>query len=293
MPVIQPNNSFGVTSGQNHNAAPFLKWAGGKGQLLKQYEKFIPNRDRIGRYFEPFIGSAALFFYLQPPQATLCDINHKLIDVYRVVQQDVENLIEALKVHKNNKTHYYRVRKMKPEKLTPVKQAARLIFLNKTCYNGLYRENSRGEFNVPFGRYKNPTICDEDRLRNASCALQGVELRDVDFEEAVEPARAGDFIYFDPPYVPLTATSSFTSYNKYGFSHEDQVRLAETFRRLDRRGCYVMLSNSSAPVVYNLYEGYKITKIKARRSINSKADGRGPVTELLITNGNWRKILGR
>jgi DNA adenine methylase len=275
-----------------HNAAPFLKWAGGKSQLLKQYQPFFPPRERIGRYFEPFIGSAAVFFHLRPPQATLCDINHKLIDVYRVVQNDVEKLIDALKVHKNDKNYYYRVRARKPHKLDSVAQAARLIFLNKTCYNGLYRENSRGEFNVPFGRYKNPTICDEERLRTASCVLQGVELKAVDFEEAVEPARAGDFIYFDPPYVPLSATSSFTSYNKYGFNHEDQVRLAQTFRRLDERGCYIMLSNSSAPVVYDLYDGFQMTKIKARRSINSKADGRGPVTELLITNGDWHKKVG-
>lgn len=274
------------------NAAPFLKWAGGKSQLLKQYKPFFPPRDRIGRYFEPFIGSAAVFFHLQPAHATLCDINQKLIDVYRVVQQDVESLIEALQVHKNKKAYYYRVRAKDPEKLSQVERAARLIFLNKTCYNGLYRENSKGEFNVPFGRYKNPTICDEDRLRTASCVLQDVALKAADFEEAVKPAQAGDFIYFDPPYVPLNATSNFTSYNKYGFSHEDQMRLAETFRDLDRRGCYVMLSNSSAPVVYDMYDGYHLTKIKARRSINSKADGRGPVTELLITNGDWHKILG-
>lgn len=284
MPAIQQN--------YNENAAPFLKWAGGKSQLLKQYKDFLPDRERIGRYYEPFIGSAAVFFNLQPAQATLSDINHKLIDVYRVVQQDVAGLIEALKVHKNQKAYYYRVRNMKPEKLTHVEQAARLIFLNKTCYNGLYRENSKGEFNVPFGRYKNPTICDEDRLRTASCVLQGVELKAADFEQAVESAEAGDFIYFDPPYVPLTATSNFTSYNKYGFSHADQVRLAETFRRLDKRGCYVMLSNSSTDVVKELYSDYQQTKIKARRSINSKADGRGPVTELLITNGDWRQILG-
>lgn len=274
------------------NATPFLKWAGGKSQLLKQYKPYLPPRERIGWYFEPFIGSAAVFFHLQPANATLCDINQKLVDVYRVVQQDVESLIDALKVHKNKKAYYYKVRAKKPAKMSPVERAARLIFLNKTCYNGLYRENSKGEFNVPFGRYKNPTICDEDRLRTASCVLQGVELRAVDFETAVETAETGDFIYFDPPYVPLNATSNFTSYNKYGFSHADQVRLAETFRELDQRGCYVMLSNSSAPVVRDLYDGYQMAKIKARRSINSKVDGRGPVTELLITNGDWRKILG-
>lgn len=269
------------------NAAPFLKWAGGKSQLLKQYRPYLPDRRAIGRYYEPFIGGAAVFFHLQPPRATLSDINQKLIDVYQIVRDDVEGLIEALQIHKNTKSHYYRIRKQKPEKLSPVARAARLIFLNKTCYNGLYRENSKGEFNVPFGRYKNPTICDEDRLRTASSVLQGVELKAVDFEEAVESARPGDFIYFDPPYVPLNATSSFTSYSKYGFNHEDQLRLAETFRMLDKRGCCVMLSNSSAPIVHDLYQGYQMQKIKARRSINSKADGRGPVTELLITNGDW------
>jgi DNA adenine methylase len=243
--------------------------------------------EQIGRYFEPFIGGAAVFFHLQPSQATLSDINQKLIEVYKVVRDDVEGLIEALKVHKNTKTHYYTVRAKNPARMSPVAQAARLIFLNKTCYNGLYRENSSGAFNVPFGRYKNPTICDEDRQRTASCVLQGVELTAVDFEKAVGQARAGDFVYFDPPYVPLNATSSFTSYSKYGFAHEDQVRLAETFRELDGRGCYVMLSNSSAPVVRDLYDGFQMAKIKARRSINSKADGRGPVTELLITNGDW------
>jgi DNA adenine methylase len=271
------------------NAAPFLKWAGGKKQLLKQYQDFFPPREEIGRYYEPFIGGAAVFFHLQPTNATLSDINQKLVEVYRVVQQDVEGLIEALKVHKNDKAYYYRVRDKNPAQMSAVAQAARLIFLNKTCYNGLYRENSSGKFNVPFGRYKNPTICDEDRLRTASCVLQDVELTAVDFEAAVEPARAGDFIYFDPPYVPLNATSSFTSYSKYGFSHADQVRLADTFRKLDQRGCFVMLSNSSAPVVRDLYDGYHMEEIKARRSINSKADGRGPVTELLITNGDWRE----
>ncbi len=271
------------------NAAPFLKWAGGKKQLLKQYQDFFPSREQIGRYYEPFIGGAAVFFHLQPAQATLSDINQKLIEVYQVVQNDVESLIVALKKHKNTKTHYYRMRGKKPEKLSPVERAARLIFLNKTCYNGLYRENSSGAFNVPFGRYKNPTICDEDRLRTAACVLKNVDLEAVDFEEAVEPAQAGDFVYFDPPYVPLNATSSFTNYSKYGFSHADQVRLADTFRKLDERGCCVMLSNSSAAVVKDLYADYPMKEIKARRSINSKANGRGPITELLITNGNWHE----
>jgi DNA adenine methylase len=271
------------------SAAPFLKWAGGKKQLLKQYQDYFPPRERIGRYYEPFIGGAAVFLYLQPANAAVSDINHKLIDVYRVVRDDVESLSKALKVHRNTKAYYYRMRDKNPARMSPVAQAARLIYLNKTCYNGLYRENSSGAFNVPFGRYKNPTICDEERLRTAACVLRDVELKAVDFEEAVAPARAGDFIYFDPPYVPLNATSSFTSYSKYGFAHADQLRLAETFRMLDRRGCDVMLSNSSAPIVRDLYASYQMVKIEARRSINSKADGRGPVIELLITNGDWHE----
>ena len=167
-----------------------------------------------------------------------------------------------------------------------MQRAARLIFLNKTCYNGLYRENRRGEFNVPFGRYKNPKICDIDRLRTASLTLQGIRLLSGDFEGVVSGATAGDFVYFDPPYVPLSTTSNFTNYSKVGFGVADQERLAQTFHRLASRDCRLMLSNSSAPLVYELYggRGYNLIEVKARRSINSKAGRRGPVTELLITN---------
>ncbi|MCI0393346.1 MAG: DNA adenine methylase [Chloroflexi bacterium] len=265
-------------------AAPFLKWAGGKSQLLKQYQEYFPGRGQIGRYFEPFIGSAAVFFHLQPAQARLSDVNGHLVEAYQVVQKDVDGLIEALRVHQNDKEYYYQVRAQDPAAMEPVERVARLIFLNKTCYNGLYRENGQGKFNVPFGRYKNPTICDEERLRTASKALQGVEICQADFARAVEEAAAGDFIYFDPPYSPLSPTSSFTSYHQYGFSSEEQQRLAETFHCLAQRGCIVMLSNSSTSLVRQLYEGhsYQLIEIQARRSINSKADGRGPVTELLI-----------
>ncbi|MGW8318192.1 MAG: DNA adenine methylase [Candidatus Promineifilaceae bacterium] len=267
-------------------AAPFLKWAGGKSQLLDQYTPYLPPRERIGRYYEPFIGSAAVFFHLQPVRACLADVNDKLIEIYQVVQQEVESLIQALKGYENERDYYYRVRAMKPAELDPVQRAARLIYLNKTCYNGLYRENKKGEFNVPFGRYKKPTICDAPRLRAASRALQGVTLRVADFEQAVDGAGPGDFVYFDPPYVPLNATSNFTSYNRYGFGAHDQHRLAETFHRLAQAGCCVMLSNSSAPLVYELYgsHGYRVIEVQARRSINSKAERRGPLTELLILN---------
>lgn len=268
------------------DAGPFLKWAGGKGGLIRQYSAHFPPRERFGRYYEPFLGSAAVFFYLQPTNACLADVNEKLVELYRVVQNNVEALIEALKVHRNEKDYYYRIRAQEPTRLTSIQRAARLIFLNKTCFNGLYRENRKGQFNVPFGRYENPTICDAERLRASSRALQGVELRVADFEEVVADASPGDLIYFDPPYAPLSTTSNFTSYNKHGFGFDDQKRLAETFQQLTARGCLVMLSNSSAPVIYELYGGlgYNLIEIAARRSINSRADGRGAIKELLITN---------
>jgi DNA adenine methylase len=267
-------------------AKPFLKWAGGKSRLIPKYQPYLPEREEIDRYFEPFIGSAALFFHLQPGSAHLSDCNRKLIEVFEVVRDDLEGLIAALQPHRNEKAYYYSVRAQKPADLDKAERAARIIYMNRTCYNGLYRENQQGEFNVPFGRYKNPTICDEERLEAASAALQGVELRVSDFAAAVSGAGAGDFVYFDPPYVPLNATSSFTSYSRFGFDEADHRRLAETIDDLTQRGCRVMLSNSSAPLVYELYEdrGYHLHPIKARRNINSKASKRGPVTELLILN---------
>ncbi len=268
------------------NAAPFLKWAGGKGRLLKQYGPYFPPRNEIRHYYEPFIGGAAVFFHLQPQAATLSDINKKLVDVYQIVQQNVELLIPLLKEHKNEKEYFYRVRSLNPADLSPLEQAARLIFLNKTCYNGLYRENRGGRFNVPFGRYKNPKICDEQRLRTASAVLQGINLQEAEFDQAVSNAKPGDFIYLDPPYAPISATSNFTSYNRYNFLAADQRRLADTVHDLTARGCSVMLSNSSAPLVYELYgdRGYHLIKVKSRRNINSNADRRGLVTELLILN---------
>jgi DNA adenine methylase len=268
------------------DARPFLKWAGGKSRLIPSYAPFLPSRDTIRRYIEPFIGSAALFFHLQPVRARLADCNRKLIEVYEVVRDDVDGLIDALRPHRNDRDYYYRVRDLDPRTLDKIERAARIIYMNKTCYNGLYRENQRGEFNVPFGRYKRPRICDEARLRAASRALQGVELCAVDFADAVADAGEGDFVYFDPPYVPLNATSSFTSYSRFGFDDWDHQRLAEAVYELTLRGCRVMLSNSSAPLVYELYahNGYALQEIEARRNINSRADRRGPVTELLILN---------
>ncbi len=265
---------------------PFLKWAGGKQRLLPQYEPYFPPPAAIQHYYEPFIGSAAVFFHLQPRPATLADRNPNLIDAYCAIQQDVEAVIRALQPHRNESAYFYRVRAQDPAHLSPAERAARLIFLNKTCYNGLYRENSQGQFNVPFGRYKNPKICDAPRLRAAAAALQGVKLLVADFAQVVATAVASDFIYFDPPYAPLSATSSFTHYDGQGFDEADQRRLATTIHQLTDRGCAVMLSNSSAPLIEELYplSRYRHIPIHARRNINSKAHRRGPVKELLIIN---------
>lgn len=264
---------------------PFLKWAGGKTRLIAQYRAYLPALSHIHHYYEPFIGSAALFFHLQPPQATLSDLNPKLIEIYIAIQQEVEAVIEALQNHINDHDHYYAVRAQDVNQLSRAQRAARLIYLNKTGYNGLFRENQRGEFNVPFGRYKNPKICDPQRLRNASAALQGVTLQVGDFAEVVAHTEKGDFVYFDPPYVPLSPTSSFTSYNQHRFTNNDQYRLAQIVHELTERGCRVMLSHSDAPLVHELYgQDYQLISIFARRNINSKGNGRGPIKELLILN---------
>jgi DNA adenine methylase len=265
-------------------ASPFIKWAGGKKSLLSQFAPHFPPAGSYRRYFEPFVGSAAVFFHLQPENSHLFDVNPRLIEVYEAVRDHVEDLIAVLKGHRNEKDHFYAVRAQAENDLSPVERAARFIFLNKTCYNGLYRVNRQGQFNVPFGRYTNPKICDETGLRIASGALQAARLRVADFAILLDLVQAGDLIYFDPPYEPLSATSSFTSYTSGGFSSEDQRRLAAVYRELDRRGCLLMLSNSSAPLIFELYQDYRVHKISARRAINSKPGGRGQIVELLVTN---------
>jgi DNA adenine methylase len=265
-------------------AKPFIKWAGGKWQLLPAFKLHFPPRTAIKRYFEPFLGGAAVFFHLQHPHSFLSDSNAQLVELYQIVRNDVESLIGALLHHKNEEKYYYAVRGLDAASLSPVERAARFIYLNRTCYNGLYRVNSQGQFNVPFGDYKNPRICDAHGLRAASLALQRANLRLADFETAVKETQRGDLIYFDPPYQPLSKTSSFTAYTSDRFGEEEQRRLARIFRDLDRRGCYVMLSNSSAPLIRELYSEYNLIEVLANRAINSKANGRGKIVELLITN---------
>jgi DNA adenine methylase len=276
-------------------ASPFVKWAGGKARLLSQFEPYFPTR--LTRYIEPFVGGGAVFFHLyrqgrlRGKEVVLIDSLEELINCYQVVRDQPEALVAELGRHEAGKTdrgYYYRVRAWDRQpgyaQRGEVERAARFLYLNHTCYNGLYRVNRRGEFNVPFGRYRNPTVCDAANLRAASHALQGVRLLAADFERCLEVAQAGDFLYLDPPYHPLSATASFTSYTAGDFDVEDQQRLAEVFRQLDRRGCQVMLSNSSTPLIEELYAGYQQVRVRAVRPISARADRRGAITELLALN---------
>jgi DNA adenine methylase len=263
-------------------ATPIVKWAGGKSQLLNQLLPKAPAR--WNRYYEPFAGGAALFFALQPTTAVLCDTNAELTNTYAVTRDDVNGLIRALRHYRYDRDRFYEVRAQNPATMDEVSRAARFLYLNRTCFNGLYRVNRRGEFNVPFGRYNNPTICDAPKLRRASAALRGAEIRLADFENVADDAKRGDFVYFDPPYVPLNRTSSFTAYTAQAFGEEAQARLAGIFAKLDKKGCKVMLSNSDAPLVHQLYKGYRIDRVAATRNINSRATARGPIYEVIVRN---------
>ena len=263
---------------------PFLKWAGGKTQLLATFDQFIP--DEFNRYHEPFVGGGAMFFHManRRPDITagLSDLNAELINCYTVVRDDVEKLIKALKKHRNESDYFYQVRALDTSEMNAVERAARLIYLNKTCFNGLYRVNSRGQFNVPFGSYKNPRTCDEENLRAASEVLKKTVLAHQLFADSLKAARKGDFVYLDPPYQPLSATSSFTSYTSKCFGEADQKQLAEVFTSLAKRGCKVMLSNSDNEFVRELYKDFRQEVVYATRAINCRADRRGRITELLV-----------
>ncbi len=260
---------------------PFIKWAGGKRSLVDQFRPHLP---KFRGYHEPFAGSAALFFHLMPARAFLSDTNERLIRTYLGLKSDVEGVIELLRGYEHTREFFNELRAKDVDAGTDTEVAAWFIYLNKTGYNGLYRVNSKNRFNVPFGDYKRPNFCDEPRLRDCAARLEHVDIRVEDFETAASRAKKGDLVYFDPPYVPLSATSSFTRYTKDGFDNEAQVRLRDLAVSLKKRGVHVRISNSSAQAVYDLYEGddFKLIDISARRSINSKAGGRGAVKELLI-----------
>lgn len=263
-------------------AQPVIKWAGGKRQLIDRYKEFFPTG--YNAYHEPFLGGGAVFFHLIPPVSFLSDSNEELINMYLVIQNKVDQLIEDLSRHRNDSDYYYGIRSLEVGGLTDVQRASRLIYLNKTCYNGLYRVNRKGEFNVPFGKYRQPRFLDVDLLLAANRVLQRAVLAAGDFEMVLDNARPGDFVYLDPPYYPLSRTASFTDFTDQSFSSRDHERLARVFRQLARRGCLVMLSNSDTPFVRELYSGYEpgIIPLTANRSINSRGDKRGPVGELVV-----------
>jgi DNA adenine methylase len=265
------------------HARPFLTWAGGKGQLLAQLRPLLPAAGTYGRYFEPFAGGAALFFALNPKRALLADVNAELIDCYKAARDDVDAVIEALGQYRYGADHYYRAREIDPRTLPLAERAARTIYLNRTGYNGLYRVNRSGKFNVPMGRYTNPTLCDAANLKACSRALAKVVLRLEDFEAVAARAKPGDFVYFDPPYVPVSDTADFTSYVPGGFGSDQQRRLAGVFADLARRGVHAMLSNSDTPAVRELYEDFRIHRVLASRHINSRGSRRGKVGEVVVT----------
>ena len=272
---------------------PFLKWVGGKRQLLADIAPLVP--DQFTRYMEPFVGGGAVFFHLseqlndEKTPSLINDINPELVNCYQMVKTQTDELIELLKTHHHDKDYYLEIRNLDRQegglaKLSPLERASRFLYLNRTGFNGMYRVNSKGLNNVPFGRYKNPSLVNEDVLRAAAHALRFTAIQNKSFEACLEQAEMGDFVYLDPPYVPLNETSYFTSYMTDGFNMADQTRLAELVRELDQRGVVFIASNACMPVVQELYSGFRQIEVKAKRAINANGKKRQPISELLITN---------
>lgn len=273
-------------------AKPFLKWAGGKQQLLTQFDSLFPSH--IDRYFEPFLGGGAVFFHLWnkhkiAKQTMLFDNNVELIITYKAVRDQVDDLIQQLRLHErlHNRAYYYHIRSMDRAEniqLNDVERAARMLYLNRTCYNGLYRVNRKDQFNVPMGSYVEPKILHDATLRSANVALQNTCLQVQDFRIMADIAQAGDFIYFDPPYNPISKTASFTNYTAGDFGDNDQRALAALFKKLATKNCYCMLSNSYTPFILDLYQGFRIEAVLANRAINSNGKSRGGIKEVVILN---------
>ncbi len=274
---------------KNRLVSPFVKWVGGKRQLLEEITKYRPKK--FSTYYEPFVGGGAVLFHLQPAKAVINDMNEDLINLYRIIKEKPEELTENLKKHKNDRDYFYKIRGIdrdenKYKQMSDVEKASRIVFLNKTCYNGLFRVNSSGEFNSPFGNYKNPNIINSITIMAVSKYLNSNDIRieNVDYEHAVEDACKSDFVYFDPPYYPVSNSSSFTGYTCNGFDGEQQERLKNVCDKLDRKGVNFLLSNSSTAFIRDLYNDYEIITVTARRSVNSNANQRGEIDEVLIKN---------
>ncbi|MET0389941.1 MAG: DNA adenine methylase, partial [Polyangiales bacterium] len=269
-------------------ASPIQKWVACQSRILSQLTTILPKGVDLMSHFEPFVGGGALFFARRPERALLCDKNPQLCATYEAVRDDVDALIDKLRglARGHDQERYYQLRHRynHATKLTTIERAALFIYLNKTCFNGLHRVNRRGEFNVPAGRYTNPRILDEATLRAASRELRRADLRCQSFEALLSLAKPGDFIYFDPPYEPVSRTASFTAYSQDGFTREDQTRLSEVYSELDRRRCKLMLSNSDVPFIRDLYKKFRQEIVAAPRAINCDAKRRGLVSELVILN---------
>lgn len=277
---------------KKHPVGPVIKWVGGKRQILDKILSCTPHKK--SPYYEPFVGGGAVFFALKPKKAVINDINRELINLYEVIKADVDNLVEDLKKHRNESDYFYELREKDRDRkayaaMSPVECASRMLFLNKTCYNGLFRVNRAGEFNSPFGNYKKPNIVNEDTLRAVSRYFNQADIRflSVDFEKALEDVPKGAFVYLDPPYDPLSDTASFTGYDKGGFNRDEQLRLKRVCDGLTARGVHFLLSNSATSFTMELYgntKGYYLDVVRAKRAINSNPEKRGEIDEILVRN---------
>ncbi|WP_308618515.1 DNA adenine methylase [uncultured Enterococcus sp.] len=276
----------------NELIQPFVKWVGGKRQLITKIDELAPRKGSYARYYEPFLGGGAVLFNTQPNRATVNDFNEELINVYLTIKNNVDELILDLQNHENNEGYFYEMReqdrKESYKEWSNIRKASRFIYLNKTCYNGLYRVNSQGFFNSPFGKYKNPNIVNEFVLKHVSNYLNKNDIKFIsgDYEKSLKGIRKNSFVYFDPPYAPVSQTSNFTGYTLGGFNEDEQIRLKKVCDKLDKKGVKFLLSNSNVPLITELYKDYEINVVDAKRSINSDADKRGSVEEVLIRNYN-------
>lgn len=275
---------------KNRLVAPFVKWVGGKRQIMSSITKFMPKNIKDYKYIEPFIGGGAVLFHLQPKNGIINDFNEELINTYQVIKNNLDELIEDLKTHENTSEYFYDIRSLDREdnfeELSKVKRASRVLYLNKTCFNGLYRVNNAGEFNAPFGRYKNPNIVNEPTLKAVSNYLNSnnVKILTGDYSEALKLADENSFVYLDPPYHPISEGSNFTGYVQGGFNMYDQVDLRVACDELNKKGIKFLLSNSASPFILDQYKDYNIEIVKAKRAINSNGSKRGDVDEVLIRN---------
>lgn len=274
----------------NKLVTPFLKWVGGKRQLIPSIVELLPKNIKNLNYVEPFIGGGAVLFHLQPKNAVINDYNKELINVYNVIKNNLTELIVDLNKHNNNSEYFYKIRGLDRTEqfhdLTPIQRASRIIYLNKTCFNGLYRVNNAGEFNAPFGYYKNPNIVNEPTLKAVSKYLNSnkIVIQNVDYEIPLKDLNQKSFVYLDPPYHPISESSNFTGYVQGGWDIYDQIRLRDTCNDLNSKGVKFLLSNSSSPQIKELYKDYQINIVKANRVINSNGADRGEIDELLIRN---------